>query len=104
MKNAIRMIGAVAMLLAATPALAKKVPPTSPIDINRAGVTELMRLPGVGRSRAEAIVAYRGQNPFKQADEIVKVKGIGAGWFAKNKQYLSTGGQRPVAAPAKTAR
>ena len=49
------------VLAAAAPALAAKkaLAPGERIDLNRASVSELMRLPGVGEKRAQAIVAQR---------------------------------------------
>ena len=48
------------------------------IDINRAGVEELSKLPGVGPVIAGRIKAYVENNgPFKEKDEIKLVKGIG---------------------------
>jgi len=55
------------------------------VNPNEAPVSSLVRLPGIGISRAEAIVAYR--NNFNQADgnsrafghcdDLQKIKGIG---------------------------
>jgi len=94
-------------LLAATPALAAKkaLGPAERIDLNRASVAELMRLPGVGEKRAQAIVAHRARSPFRRAEDVLAVKGLGPAWFGKVKANLSVGtpaGQNP--APAQTAK
>jgi len=48
------------------------------VVLNRAGVTDLMRLPGVGAQRAAAIVALRARlGHFRQPRELLRVKGIG---------------------------
>ncbi len=48
------------------------------ININTATVQELETLPGIGTSKAEAIVKYREEHgKFKAKDELVQVKGIG---------------------------
>jgi competence protein ComEA len=55
------------------------------INPNDAPIASLVRLPGIGISRAEAIVAYReefsresGNKPvFRNCDDLQKVKGIG---------------------------
>ncbi len=53
------------------------------IDINTAAKEELMELPYVGESIAEAIVAYRSENgPFQSPQELMEVKGIGEKTFA----------------------
>ena len=84
---------AAALLLAASPALAAKKPlaPADRIDLNRAGVAELMRLPGVGEKKAQAIVALRTRQPFRKPEDVVAVKGLGPAWFAKVKGWLVVG-------------
>lgn len=55
--------------------------PAQPIrlDINSAGVPQLMALPGIGRSRAEAIVLHRVRHgPFRAVGDLDRVEGIGA--------------------------
>jgi competence protein ComEA len=48
------------------------------VNVNTAGVKELQTLPEVGKVTAERIVEYRtAQGPFKSAEELLKVKGIG---------------------------
>lgn len=51
-----------------------------PVDVNSADAeTIAAELKGVGMSKALAIVEYRKQHgPFKSADELTRVKGIGA--------------------------
>jgi competence protein ComEA len=48
------------------------------IDINRASVAELQALPGIGPTRAEAIVLHRVRHgPFSDVDGLLLVDGIG---------------------------
>jgi competence protein ComEA len=51
----------------------------APVDINTADATTISQsLKGVGLAKAEAIVEYRQKHgPFKNADELSLVKGIG---------------------------
>jgi len=51
-------------------------PSANKLDINTASVTELENLPGVGPVTAQSIIAAR---PFKSADDLRNVKGIGGG-------------------------
>jgi competence protein ComEA len=48
------------------------------LDINTASEAELVKLPGIGPTRAAAIVAYReSHGPFQSVDDLAKVHGIG---------------------------
>ena len=66
--------------------------PGEVIDLNTADIYDLQRLPGIGRSRAEDIIAYReGHGPFTRAEDILQVSGIGEGTFEKLKDYVAPG-------------
>ena len=55
---------------------------TEVININEASVKELSGLSGIGRSKAEAIIAFRVEHGnFENIDDIKKVKGIGSKIF-----------------------
>lgn len=61
----------VMLLMFATAVFAK-------VNINTASVAELEALPGIGPSKAEAIVKYREENGnFKIVEDLKNVKGIG---------------------------
>ena len=95
------MIRALAVLVAlalATPALAAKKPLAAGerIDLNRAPVVELMRLPGVGRAKAEAIVARRGRAPFQKLEDVLAVKGVSQGWLEKQRPHLAVSPSQPA--------
>jgi competence protein ComEA len=53
------------------------------ININEARPEELVRLPGIGPSRAEAIVAERQKRRFRRIEDIIRVPGIGRKTFAR---------------------
>jgi len=94
-----------ATLAAAGPAFAAKkaLGPADRVDLNRAPVTDLMRLPGLGQKRAQAIVALRAKQPFRRAEDVLQVKGIGPAWLEKVKGHLVVGAAPAAAAPARTA-
>ncbi len=100
MSRLVRAVALTASLVAASPALAAKKPlgPNDRIDLNRAGVAELTRLPGVGEKRAQAIVAHRARQPFRKPEDVLAVKGIRPAWFAKVKGHLVVGGAPQAAA------
>lgn len=63
--------------------------PVRKVNINTANAQTLTSLPGIGPKMAERIIAYREQKgPFRSADDLMKVKGIGKKTFAKLKPYI----------------
>lgn len=59
------------------------------INLNSAGIDELVSLPGIGESTAEKIIEYRNKKgKFKKIQDIMKVKGIGQKKFDNIKEYL----------------
>lgn len=60
------------------------------ISINKASKQDLMSLSGIGESKAEAIIEYRDSyGGFVSIEEIMEVKGIGEGIFAKIKDQIT---------------
>lgn len=59
------------------------------IDINTASEAELCGIPGIGATRAAAIVAYRQERGnFTSIEEIMNVSGIKEGTYAKIKDRI----------------
>jgi len=59
------------------------------IHVNRASAEELTRLPGIGPSKAEAIVQYREQHGhFQTIEDLDNVKGIGEKMLEKMRPYI----------------
>ena len=55
------------------------------VNINEASKTELMKLAGVGAGSAQKIIEYReAHGPFKKAQDLEKVDGVGKGVIEKN--------------------
>lgn len=95
---------ALSLLLASSAFAADKV------DINTADATVLeTALIGIGPAKAAAIVEYRNTNgPFKSAEELAMVKGIGLRTVEQNRERIelravASGGKPAAAAPAKAA-
>lgn len=60
------------------------------VNINTAGVDELIKLNGIGETKAQAIIDYRNENgAFSSIDEITNVKGIGEKIFEKIKDNIT---------------
>jgi len=59
------------------------------IDVNRANWPELTVLPGIGATLARRMVRSRQtEGPFHNAEELVRVRGIGPGKVARIRPYL----------------
>jgi len=88
-------VAALALLAQALPVMA------GPVNINTADAPTLSReLKGVGIKRAEAIVEYRRKfGPFKTADELALVKGIGPAAIQRNRELIRIDA-KAVAKPA----
>jgi competence protein ComEA len=90
------VVATVAALAVAAPSLAAaetRVPPAEQgppteaqdarININEAGVEDLVELPGIGPSRAQAIIAEREKRRFRRIEDIMRVPGIGRKTFGR---------------------
>jgi competence protein ComEA len=94
------------ILAAATLAVSLAMPAfaATPVNVNTADAETIAKaLDGIGLSKAKAIVAYREEHgPFKSADDLTQVKGIGQATLARNHDaILLTGeGAQPAEAAA----
>jgi len=59
------------------------------ISINNATLEELQTLPGIGLSKAEAIIKYRNSNGFNKLEDIMNVPGIGESIYVKIKDHIT---------------
>ncbi|MCE9533316.1 MAG: ComEA family DNA-binding protein [Planctomycetes bacterium] len=66
----------------------KKPAPEGKIDLNKAGVADFMRIPGIGPVLAQRIVEERKQKPFAMIDDLRRVSGIGVKTLDKIKPYV----------------
>lgn len=62
------------------------------IDLNRAPAWLLVALPGVGTTRAQAIINYRqNQGAFMSIQELLRVPGFGQSTFEQIKDMITVG-------------
>mgnify|MGYP002785886285 CR=1 FL=1 len=85
------LAAAVAAALLAPVALA------GPVNVNTADAKTIAKeLSGIGLSKAQAIVTYREKNgPFKSADDLAKVQGIGSKTVERIKSDLRFEAAKP---------
>lgn len=75
------------------PSPAESEAPAGPVDLNTAGLEELMTLPGIGETRARAILAYREEHgPFQYVEDLIRVSGIGEGILEGLMDQATVGG------------
>jgi len=104
MRLAIRSFAMLARTLLLSLVLTGTAMAAETVNINTADAATLDRvLVNIGPSKAEAIVAYRKTNgPFRSADQLAQVPGIGLKTVEKNKERIALGGGT-AAAPATAA-
>ena len=62
------------------------------INLNTATASELQELPGIGASKADAIIAYRMENgSFQNIEELQQVSGIGNKTFERLAPLITVG-------------
>jgi competence protein ComEA len=66
--------------------------PDEPIDINAAGVADLVALPGIGPATAARIIEDRqARGPYRRVDDLLRVKGIGPKKLARIRPHIRVG-------------
>jgi competence protein ComEA len=80
------------------PARGGKKAVSGKLNLNTATVDQLLLLPGVGPSKAERVVAWRGKHgPFKRVQDLRKVKGFGYKTLKKLEANLDVKGESTLA-------
>ena len=64
------------------------------MNVNTATAAELEMLPGIGASRAQAVIEAReAKGGFKSLDDLLEVKGIGEASLSKLLPHLTLDGK-----------
>lgn len=63
----------------------------NPVNVNAAGLNELLGLPGINVRLAQGILEYRQQKPFESIDELQEVRGIGTATLERVRPYVTLG-------------
>jgi comEA protein len=81
-------------------ALAQKIPPTRPINLNTATIAELESLPGVGANTAKSIIDFRKHSgPFQRVEDLLAIKGISKTKLEKLRPYVTVAPNAPKPQP-----
>jgi competence protein ComEA len=67
----------------------KILPALNSINLNKAGLSDFVKLPGIGEKTAHNIIEYRNSvKKFQSLNELLNVKGIGNSKLEKIKKYI----------------
>jgi competence protein ComEA len=76
----------------------KDAPMVGVVNVNTASAEQLALLPGVGPTRANAIIAHRTKNgAFKKPEDLIAVSGIGERAFERLRPYVAVSGETTAA-------
>jgi competence protein ComEA len=71
---------------------AKKIPPSTPVNINEATLKELEEVPGIGPTTAKAIIQFRTRSGrFRRVNDLLVIRGVSEGKLAKMRPYVTVG-------------
>ncbi len=72
-----------------TPHFAAQLEAQGRIELNTADAAALCSLPGIGQSRAQAILAWREANgPFEEVEDLLQIPGVGEKTLEELREYL----------------
>jgi competence protein ComEA len=74
------------------------------VNIQTASAEQLELLPGVGPSKAQAILAQRERRAFRRVEDILRVRGIGRATFRRLRPMITVDGPTTMTAPARATR
>jgi competence protein ComEA len=106
MNRSHRLIGSVilaGLILAALPTFAAEA--RRVVNVNTADASQLALLPRVGPSVAQKIIDFRKENgPFKSAEDLMLVQGIGEKTYQLLKPYVAVSGETTLKEKVKASK
>ena len=83
-------------------AASEQAQPDGVVNIQTASPEQLQLLPGIGPSKAEAIVSHRERRAFRRVEDLMRVRGIGRATFRRLRSMLTVDGPTTMAAPQRS--
>jgi competence protein ComEA len=83
---------------------AAPAPSEGVVNVQTATLEELQRLPGIGPSKAAAIVAFRERTAFRRIEDVMRVRGIGRATFRRLRTMLSVSGPTTLSTDVRAPR
>ena len=74
------------------------------VNIETATAEQLQLLPGIGPSKAEAIITYRRAHPFQRVEDILRVRGIGRATFRRLRAMITVSGATTMTTDVRAGR
>ncbi len=65
---------------------------SNPINLNSAGLDDLLQVPGINLKIARAIIGFRNIKPFEEKAELLDVRGVGEATYQRMAPYVTIGG------------
>ena len=76
--------------------------PSGVVNIQTASAEQLQLLPGIGPSKADAIIRFRTTHPFSHVEDILRVRGIGRVTFRRLRPMITVSGGTTMTADVHT--
>jgi len=77
--------------------------PSGVVNVNTATAQQLQLLPGVGPSRAQAIIEQRERHPYRRPEDLLTIRGIGRATLNRMLPYLAVEGETTLTRPVPPA-
>ncbi len=99
---ALTAFGPTALAQSNRSATTQEATPSGVVNIQTATPEQLQLLPGIGPSKASAIVAHRDRRSFRRVEDLMRVRGIGRTTFRRLRSMLTVEGPTTLTPPART--
>jgi competence protein ComEA len=73
------------------------------VNIQTASEDQLQLLPGIGPSKARAIVEFRQRRAFRRVQDLMRVRGIGRATFRRLRSMLTVDGPTTLGASSRSS-